>query len=163
MSPSLTAEFEFLTTRLEQMVERVNELPSDAQRAPVGKSYAPVAAVEHMAVTEESYVNFAKKTDPNKLKGRKGKPNFLYNFILKAISKPATKTTPSGFPPTGDVSLEDAAQRWREARATFMEHLKKFDDNDACLKNPIMGYLSPRDIYVLMERHQDYHDARIPN
>jgi len=147
------------------MVEKIKELPSDAQRAPMGKSFSPMKALEHMALTEKTYATYAQKTDPAKLKGRKGKPNFLYGFILKAISKPANVASPTGgpFSPSGEMSIEDSAKAWREERAKLLEHLKQFDDNDACLKNPIMGYLSPRDLFVLMERHQDYHDARLPN
>lgn len=165
MSPQLTAEFEYLTTRLEGMIEKVSNLPTDAQESPVGKSFSPVQAIEHMYVTEKSYTDYAKKTDQAKLKGRKGKPNFIYNFVLKGMNRPVGSNlpTPGMFQPKDGLSLEESSQKWRDERASLKEYLKKFNDNDACLKNPLMGWFSPRDLYVLMERHQDYHDARLPN
>lgn len=164
MSPSLLAEYEHLTTRLDQMVERIKQLPSDTQRTPVGKSFSPEKALEHMAVLEKSYVDLAAKTDREAMKGKKGKPNFIFPLVLKSMSKPASSAspTPRMFQPSGAMSIEESAKLWRERRMQLLEYLKQFDDDDACLKNPLMGRLSPRDLYVLLERHQDYHDARLP-
>lgn len=165
MSPSLAAEFDHLGTRLDQMIERIKALPSDVQRAPVGKSFSPIKALEHMAITEKSYVELAKKTVAAKLVNRKGKPNFLYGLTLKALSKPVEVSTPTPrmFMPSGEMSIEDSAKLWKEQRAMLLGHLKAYDDVDAAIRNPLFGYLSPRDLFVLMERHQDYHEARLPN
>lgn len=163
MSPDLTQEFEHLNTRLEQMVERVKQMPDDQQKRPVGKSFAPVLAVAHMAVTEDIYLGLIRKTKPERIAGKKGKPNFIYGLVIKNMLKPKGKTIPSPAPfiPKSDTDLEQAAADWRASRAEVIAYLAKFDDNEAAVKHPFMGLLSPRDLFILEEKHQDYHDARL--
>ncbi len=165
MSPSLTAEFEHLFTRMDEMVDKIKNLPSDTQRTPVGKSFSPEKALEHMGVLEKGYVDQIQKTSAAKLQNRQGKPNFFYPLVLKQMTKPAgtASPTPPVFQPKQGKSIEESAKFWKEQRTIIVDYLKRFDDNAAAVKSTFFGYLSPRDIYVLLERHQDYHDARLPN
>jgi len=42
-------------------------------------------------------------------------------------------------------------------RAKLVAHLAQFSDDDAAIKHPFFGLLSPRDMFILEEKHQDYH------
>lgn len=163
MGPELVEQLEYLNTRIDQMIERVREMPSDQQRMPVGKSFAPIQALEHMAVTEQIYIDIVKKTDPATLKGRKGKPNFLYGLVLKTLNKPAkvASFSPKPFLPKDDLSVDESAAKWKDLRGQLLDYLRPFGDDDAAIKHPLFGYMSPYDLFILLEKHQDYHDARL--
>ena len=164
MSPDLIAELEYLDKRLDTMVQRVGEYPSDVQLAPVGKSFAPLKVVEHMYLVEKAYVEFASKSTKAKLAGKTGKVNLVYGFVLKNMAKPSNSAAPTlrKFSPNNSMALETSAKRWREERAKLVQHLSDFGDNDAAIKHPIFGLMSPRDVFILLEKHQDYHDVRLP-
>lgn len=163
MGPELVEQLEHLNTRIDQMVERVRQMPSDQQRSPVGKSFAPLEAVEHMAVTEQIYLDIVKKTDPAKLKGRKGKPNFIYGKVLQALNKPANVASfsPKPFHPKEILSVDESAAKWKARRRQLLDYLRPFGDDDAAIKHPLFGFMSPYDMFILLEKHQDYHDARL--
>ena len=165
MSPDLTAEFAHLETRSEGFVQRVRSYPPEVQSAPVGKSYSPIKAVEHLYLVEKSYVELAAKFDKAKFAGTKGKPSFFYRFVLKNMAKPSNTASPTlkKFEPAQAMPLEEAATKWREERAKLVAYLAEFDDDDAALKHPLFGPLSPRDMFILTEKHQDYHGLRLPN
>jgi hypothetical protein len=165
MSPDLIAEFEHLDTRTDIMVGRVRAMSEEVQQTPVGKSFSPLKALDHMAVLEASYVKYTQKSNPAKLKGRKGKPNFFYGLVLKSMRKPVGKTspTPKMFMPHGGMSIDESEKLWKERRAKLVQLISPFGDDDAAMKHPFLGYLSPRDIFILLEKHQDYHDARLPS
>lgn len=165
MSPDLTAEFAHLDTRTDAFVERVRSYPPEVQTAPFGKSYSPLKAVEHMYLVEKSYVELTQKFNRAKYAGKKGKPGFFYGFVLKNMAKPSNFAAPTlkKFVPESAMALEDAAAQWREERAKLVAHLAQFDDDAVALKHPFFGPLSPRDMFILAEKHQDYHGLRLPN
>ena len=165
MSPDLTAEFAHLDARADGFVERVRSYPPEVQSAPVGKSYSPQKAVEHMYLVERSYGELAVKFDKAKFAGKKGKPGFFYRFVLKNMAKPSNTASPTlkKFEPQHTMPLEEAATKWREERAKLVAYLAGFGDDDAALKHPLFGPLSPRDMFILAEKHQDYHGLRLPN
>lgn len=164
MSPDLTAEFEHLDRRLDHMVNRVGAYAPEVQSAPVGKSYSPLKAVEHMYLVERLYVDMMKKFDRAKYAGRMGSPWFTYNFVLKNMAKPSNTAAPTlkAFSPDGAMPLAESASLWREERKKMIDQLEPFDDNQAAIKHPFFGFLSPRDLFILLEKHQDYHDVRLP-
>jgi hypothetical protein len=164
MSPDLAAEFKHLDTRLEAMIERIKEYSPEVQAAPVGKSYSPLKTLEHMFLVERDYAKMASAFDKIKFAGKTGKPSFMYRFVLKGMAKPANTAAPTikKFSPDSSMSLEDSARQWRTERAKLVSHLSAFDDNVSAIKHPLFGHLSPRDVFIIQEKHQDYHEARLP-
>jgi len=164
MSPDLTAEFAHLDSRLDRFVERVGQYSPEVQAAPFGKSYSPLKAIEHMYLVDKDYVDFLAKFQKEKYAGKVGKPNFFYRFVLKSMAKPSNQAAPTikKFTPESAMSLEESTQKWKEERAKIVQHLSTFADNDVAMKHPFFGLLSPRDIFILVEKHQDYHDVRLP-
>jgi hypothetical protein len=164
MSPDLTAEFQHLDTRTDAMVDRVRAYPPEVQNKPVDKSYSPLKAVEHMYLVERMYVDQIDKFDKAKYAGKVGKPWFTYHFVLKNMAKPANTASPTikAFSPDGTMTLDESAANWREQRAKLITLLGDFDDNQAAIKHPFFGFLSPRDLFILLEKHTDYHEARLP-
>ena len=165
MSPDLTAELAHLDSRIDRFSERVGAYTPEVQSAPFGKSFSPLKAVEHMYLVEKEYVGFVSKFRKEKYAGKVGKPNFFYRFVLKNMAKPSNHVAPTikKFVPDSAMPLEEATQKWKEERAKLVQHLSEFGDNDVAMKHPFFGLLSPRDIFILMEKHQDYHDVRLPN
>ncbi len=163
MTPELTQQFENLGVRMEHMIDRVREMPTDQQRSPVGKSFSPLQAIEHMAKTEQIYVGFIDKTNAAAVAGKKSKPNFLFGQLLKQLGKPQTSTVPSPgpFQPKEELDLDESARRWKEAKEKIHEYVAKFEDDAAAIKHPFFGWLSPYDMFLMMEKHQDYHDSRL--
>jgi hypothetical protein len=164
MSPTLQSKFQILNERSNKMVDRVRAYNPTLQNAPVGRSFSPVHALEHMAMTEKLYADLTTKTDLVSLEGKQGKPNFIFRFILKAMAKPAGRVSPTikDFTPTGVIGLEESAKLWSERRNRVVEHLSRFQDDQAALKHPLFGMLSPNDVFNLLNKHQDYHDIRLP-
>ncbi|MEI8282644.1 MAG: hypothetical protein WCG75_09595 [Armatimonadota bacterium] len=165
MSPDLTAEFAHLDSRLDRFVERVGAYSPEVQAAPFGKSYSPLKAVEHMYLVDKGYVGFVAKFNKGKFAGKEGKPNFFYRFVLKSMTKPSNQAAPTikKFSPESAMSLEESTRNWKEERAKFVQYLSGFGDSEVAMKHPFFGLLSPRDIFILLEKHQDYHDVRLPN
>jgi hypothetical protein len=154
-----------LDGRMNAMIKRVQSLSPELQKQPVGKSFSPLEALEHMAITEQLYVDLAKKTDMGKMQGRNGKPNFFYRMVMKQMLAPKGKTasTIKELTPAPGVTLEGAAQKWRTNRAALKAHFASVGNDDAAaFKHSFFGYLSANDVFTLLGRHQDYHDARLP-
>jgi hypothetical protein len=165
MSPELIEQFEYLNVRLDQMADRIRELPTDVQNQPVVASFSPRKALEHMAATDQMYLDVIKKTDASKLKGKRGKANFIFGKVLQKLNSPAGKNVPS-LPmllPKQELEVEESIAKWKSSRAQIIEHMNKFDDDDAAIKHPFFGLMSPYDLFLLLEKHQDYHDARLPS
>jgi hypothetical protein len=116
-------------------------------------------------LVEKEYVKMAEGTDRAKYAGKSGKPSFMYRFVLKGMAKPAAVAAPTlkKFSPESGISVEESAKQWREQRAMLVSHLSAFGDNDGAIKHPMFGLLSPRDMFIIQEKHQDYHDARLPS
>jgi hypothetical protein len=165
MSPDLAAEYEHLNTRVDGMIDRVAAYSPEVQAAPVGKSYSPLKAVEHMYLVDKDYVKLAEGFDKAKFAGRSGKPTFFYQFILRGMAKPANFAAPTlkKFSPESAVLLEESAKKWREARSKLIAHMGNFGDDEGAIKHPLFGLMSPRDFFILLEKHQDYHDVRLPS
>ena len=81
------------------------------------------------------------------------------------MAKPSTVAAPAlkKFEPGTTMPLEESGAKWRENRAKLVKHLSAFDDSEAAMKHPFFGLLSPRDLFILLEKHQDYHSVRLPN
>lgn len=164
MSPELSAKFDQLDQRMEAMIAKIHAYPADKLNAPVGKSLSPSLALEHMAITEGIYNKMINAEVAAKMAGKTAKTTIFYNFIMKALLKPAGQTAfmPGMFAPSGSVDLESAATQWRESRAKLRAFLTTVDDNAPCGGNLLEGRLSPTHVYDLLNCHQDYHDARLP-
>ncbi|MDH4387189.1 MAG: hypothetical protein QE269_00530 [Fimbriimonas sp.] len=164
MSPQLASKFDALDQRMEAMISRIQSLSPELLTSPVGQSMAPQSALEHMMITEGIYAKMINKAVGAKMAGKRPKVTFFYNFIIKAMQKPAGQTAfmPKMFAPTGIVNLESAAKEWRERRASIRAYLQHLDDDECCGGNLLEGRLSPVHVYELMSCHQDYHDARLP-
>ena len=117
-----------------------------------------------MYLVEKDYVNFMSKFQNEKYAGKVGSPNFIYRVVLKSMAKPSNHVAPTvkKFSPESAMPLEESTRKWKEERAKIVQHLNSFGDNDVALKHPLFGRLSPRDIFILIEKHQDYHDVRLP-
>ncbi len=164
MSPDLTAEFAHLDSRIDRFVERVGGYSPEIQAAPFGKSFSPLKAVEHMCLVDKGYVDLVAKFNKEKYAGKVGKPNFFYRFVVKSMTKPSNQAAPTikKFSPESAMPLEESTLKWKEQRAKIVQHLSQFGDNDVAMKHPFFGLMSPRDIFILIEKHQDYHDVRLP-
>ncbi len=164
MSPDLAAEFEHLNSRVDAMIDRVATYAPDVQDAPVGKSYSPLRAIEHMYLVDKDYVKLVEGFDKAKFAGKGGKPTFFYRFILRGMAKPASFAAPTlkKFSPDNAMPLEDSAKKWREARAKLIAHMANFGDDEGAIKHALFGLMSPRDFFIILEKHQDYHDVRLP-
>ena len=145
------------------MVERVRNLPREVQIAPVGKSMSPLEAVEHLALTEAINVDFAQKSNPEKLKGKKGKNSFIFRWLMKKMESPQA-FFPTGGPivPKSMPDLDAAAQKWQTTREALKTTLEATADGDACLKHGMFGYLGHEDLIRSLAAHQQYHAYRIP-
>ena len=165
MSPDLAAEYEHLNTRVDVMIDRVKGYSPETQSAPVGKSYSPLKALEHMYLVDKDYVKLAGAFDKAKFVGKSGKPTFFYRFILRGMAKPASFAAPTikKFSPDSAMPLDESAKKWREARAKLIAHMANFGDDEGAIKHPLFGLMSPRDFFILLEKHQDYHDVRLPS
>lgn len=165
MSPDLAAEFEHLNTRVDAMIDRVTTYAPDVQDAPVGKSYSPLKAVEHMFLVDKDYVKLVEGFDKAKFAGKGGKPTLFYRFILRGMAKPASFAAPTlkKFSPDNAMPLEDSAKKWRDSRAKLIAHMANFSDDEGAIKHALFGLMSPRDFFILLEKHQDYHDVRLPS
>ena len=117
-----------------------------------------------MFLVDRSYVEFAAKFDKTKSGGKPGKPSFIYRYVLRSLAKPSNFASPTlkRFEPENAMPLEEAANKWRDERAKLVAYLENFDDNEAALKHPFFGLLSPRDMFILSEKHLDYHGLRLP-
>lgn len=146
------------------MISRISSLSPELLTSPVGKSMPPESALEHMMITEGIYLKMINKEVGAKMAGKRPKVTFFYNFIMKAMEKPADQTAfmPKMFAPSGQVNLETAANQWRERRASLRAYLQHVNDDECCGGNLLEGRLSPVHVCELMNRHQDYHDARLP-
>ena len=164
MSPDLIAEFEHLDKRTDAILSRVGAMSPEAQATPFGKSYSPLRTIEHMYLVEKGYVDIAMKFDRAKFSGKKGKLTFMYKFVLKGMAKPSNIAAPTikKFSPDSGMSLEESSRKWRENRMKLIQHLSGFGDDEAAMKHPLFGLMSPRDVFILLEKHQDYHDVRLP-
>ena len=164
MSPDLTAEYAHLDTRTDGFITRVRSFPPEVQTAPVGKSYSPLKVVEHMYLVERSYVELAEKFDRQKYACKKGNASFIYKFVLKNMAKPSNFAAPTlkKFVPQQAMPLDDSTAKWKAERAKLVAHLSQFNDDDAAINHPLFGLLSPREMFILEEKHQDYHGVRLP-
>jgi hypothetical protein len=165
MSPELIKKWDELDSRMEKMIELVGSYPDDVRRAPVGKSFSPADALEHMALTELLYDGLIKNFDPLKHGSKKAKRNFFFKFIERGMKRPAGTTAPTipDLTPTGvGIATEMSAKKWRDARAKLREHLVGFDDHQTALFHPLFRAMSPEIVFDLLWTHQDYHDARLP-
>lgn len=115
-------------------------------------------------ITEGIYNKMFNSSVRASMAGKSPKVTIFYNFILRAMRKPAGQTAfmPKMFAPSGHVDLESAATQWRERRSTLRSYLQNLDDTECCGGNPLEGRLSLVHLFELMTRHQDYHDARLP-
>ena len=147
------------------MIDRVAAYAPEVQNAPVGKSYSPLKALEHMYLVDKDYVKLVGGFDKAKFAGKSGKPTFFYRFILKGMAKPASIAAPTirKFSPDSAMSLDESAKKWREARAKLISHMGNFGDDEGAIKHPLFGLMSPRDFFIILEKHQDYHDVRLPS
>lgn len=164
MSPQLKQKFAELDARLESMVNRVESMPEKVQTAPFGKSYSPKLTIEHMAKVDESYFTFIEKATLKPLPKQPSEPNFIYRFVLKKMQEPANKIAPvtKEMAAEGKLTVQESAEKWRSARKKIVAFLDKFEDTHPAIKHPLFGKMSPTAIYVLMEKHQGYHDIRMP-
>jgi hypothetical protein len=155
-----------LDDRMNGMIGKVESLSPDSQITPFGKSFSPIEAIEHLAMTERYYVKLIQQSDASKLSNRRGKPNFIYRLIIKQMAKPALVASPTikDFTPGNNLTLESVVKNWRTTRNELRALVEPSKDHDAAImKHPLMGFLSPYDIWFILEKHQDYHDIRLPS
>ena len=65
--------------------------------------------------------------------------------------------------PKNELEVEDSIAKWKSCRAQIIKYVQEFDDDAAAIKHPFFGLMSPYDLFLLLEKHQDYHDARLPS
>lgn len=164
MSPALKARFDSLDERIEAFIAKVDSYPVEVQTAPVGPSFSPLDALEHMGKLEQKYVDQIEASRGHRAIGKPSKVRFTFGIVLKMMEKPAGEASPAPkmFEPTGRVSPEIAAQVWREARARVRKRAEEFEDDQTCMVNLIFGAMSPRKLCEIFESHQAYHEARLP-
>lgn len=164
MSPELTKKFEKLSDRMEACIARVQAYPESVQNAPLGKGFSPAQVIEHLAISDGSYMDFIFKAAQLPVTNQAAKPRFLYKLVLKQLSKPQGLTpAPKQMLPTGIGSIEAQAERWRLTRQMILAHLSKYEDDAICLRHNIFGNMSPAQLINLLSVHQDYHDLRLPS
>jgi hypothetical protein len=164
MSPALKARYDSLDHRLADFAAKVEGYPVDVQTAPVGKSFSPLEALEHMAKVDKGYVEQIEGSRNHKRIGTPAKPRILYGFVLNKMGTSVEKNAPvpKMFDPSGNVSPSQSTKEWKEARAKVRKRAEEFEDDQTCLVNLFFGTLSPRTLCDLLEKHQDYHDVRLP-
>jgi hypothetical protein len=164
MSPELTAKFEKLNERMEACIARVLGYPDSVRNAPLGKGFSPVQVIEHLAISDGSYMDFIARAAQQPVTSEIARPRFLYKLVLKQLAKPSGLTpAPRQMIPTGIGSVEAQAERWRLTRQLIFAHLSKYEDNAICLKHNLFGNMSPAQLVELLSVHQDYHDLRLPS
>lgn len=149
---------------MEACIARVLAYPDSVRGAPIGKGFSPAQVIEHLAISDGSYMDFIARAAQLPVTTQVAEPRFLFKLVLKQLSKPKGLTpAPRQMQPTGVGSVEAQAERWRLTRKMIGAHLAKYDDNAICLRHNLFGNMSPAQLIELLSVHQEYHDLRLPS
>lgn len=167
MTPELHQAFSVLNERMNDLISKVQSLSPELQRLPVGKSFSPAEMLDHMGMTEASYLPFMEAARKQPLPHAPSQPSLFFKVYkmftkrMKSGSK-VTVPAPSNLVPVDVKDVDESAAAWRDARVKVLEFLKDFDDDVQCIHHKMFGKISPRQIHDLFSTHQNYHETRLP-
>lgn len=156
------ARLEKLSETKAKVLARVHALPPDKiGNAPDRHSFSPAELVDHLAKTEEWYVEQIAESHV----GDAATPShrWLYRMVLSQMRKAKKmKVVPSMFIPSEHVALDQAEKHWEGAHATFRQALWECSTDQVVYHHKLFGNMSAGMILDMMEAHHHYHDVHSP-
>lgn len=146
-----------LEVRRKKLVDRVMALDPEAQALSKNKGFTPAETLDHMAASEAWYID---RLTPEQ-QSRKAKPNFLFRWLVAQMRKTRQLPAPGAMRPRQGVDAAAGADRWAKVREELGAALRASSYDDAIIRHPIFGRMSPKDILDLLEAHHDYHESRL--
>ena len=145
------------------LMNRVAVLPLDKQTYKAKpEDFSALDMLEHMAMVEDLNVSFINPTIKTGQNARPAKPNFIYSFIIKAMTKGKKVPTTKEFEPKFAPTLEAVTEHWDTSRAQILAHLRAHPNDPTAIKHKLFGRLSAFQLLDLLDGHCGYHDIQFP-
>ncbi len=164
---SITERTTELTRRLDAAV--IGRSPEDLLRQPSAGVWSPAQVVEHLVITNRSYVPVMRAAidlAPRDYGGSEAKLSFIGRTIAKMAGPGGNAPAPKFLFPTNRPDVDAVLVEWREQHAQILEiavAAKGVDLSVVKIRNPFVKWvrLNLVDCFEIMTVHTDRHVGQI--